>query len=415
MKRSEGNQEESREEDEESEAKRPPPQEGRCSFWLRGRHRYCHMQRTKGSAFCAEHSPNTARIPCPRDPHHTVDPAKLEKHLRKCPGTRLEKSAALPYFRRDANLGDDVVAAASSSTVTTASEEAIEELLARVRAAFPESEAVAPAPLQVLRCAQCDAADPLCSAKHGDQHSSLVAHMLAAGMIRGCGAGEGEDSAALVEMGAGRGRLSYVVARCCPDGARRVLLVDRGRFRHAVEHARKQPSLGDDFKRVLIDIKDIDLARAPLCERAERVTIFGKHLCGAACDMALRCADAWPRTECSVAIALCCFHRVEWRSYVGKEWLARNGFGREDFDMLRTVTSWNTGTRTADGGFSNPEKQRLGRMARHILVAGRVAYLRERGFDARVVQYVEEATSPENLLLLATKLSTATPPAPAPQ
>jgi len=404
--------------DEEERKRRPPPVEGRCSFWLKNRRRYCHMQRTRGSEFCSEHTPSPTRIPCPLDPHHTVDSTKLEKHLKRCPGTRLQKSCELPCFKLDANLGDPIdcpgdgdpaaVAAAAAAgggtkeTATTASEKELEVVLAKVRAAFPASERVAPAPLEQLQCAKCDEADPLCSAKHGKQHSSLVAHMLAANMIRGGGG----DRSALVEMGAGRGRLSYVVSRCCPDGASRILLVDRGRFRHAVEHARQQPALGDDFRRVLIDIKDLDLAKAPLCETATHVCCFGKHLCGAACDMALRCAVAWakqPNTtrECSIAIALCCFHRTEWRSYVGKDCLAANGsFTRADFDILRTITSWNTGSRTADGP-SNPEKQQIGRMARHVLVAGRVAFLREAGFDVRVVQYVDEAISPENLLLLA--------------
>ncbi len=48
------------------------------------------------------------------------------------------------------------------------------------------------------------------------------------------------------------------------------------------------------------------------------------------------------------------------------------------------------------------ERMALGAAAKHLIDAGRLAYLRERGLHARVVQYVAPEVSGENRLLLAT-------------
>jgi len=160
---------------------------------------------------------------------------------------------------------------------------------------------------------------------------------------------------------------------------------------------------------------------------ATRLVAYGKHLCGAASDLSLRCIASWVSGSksaqfCGISIAVCCFHRCEWRSYVGKQWLRSFGFTKEDFAVLRTLPSWNvSGLPDADAEeaaaaaaalkeadsiagaetLSAPERRRIGMMARHVLVAGRVQFLKKLGFEARVVTYCPEDISPENLLLLA--------------
>ncbi|XP_016122048.1 tRNA:m(4)X modification enzyme TRM13 homolog [Sinocyclocheilus grahami] len=107
----------------------------------------------------------------------------------------------------------------------------------------------------------------------------------------------------------------------------------------------------------------------------------GKHLCGAATDLALLCLfehsctdkDDEPPTKriklhqnegggdfikpvpstegretgeklivSGLAIALCCHHRCDWRHYVGKEFFRQRGLGPEEFAAFQCMSSWAT-------------------------------------------------------------------------
>lgn len=83
------------------------PDSTRCSYFLASKQRYCRLQVSKSglSEFCSEHqvksegtrhadaehadaehaAARAARIPCPYDGKHTVNPSLLEKHLKICP------------------------------------------------------------------------------------------------------------------------------------------------------------------------------------------------------------------------------------------------------------------------------------------------------------------------------------------
>ena len=436
----------------------PPPEPGRCSMWLPKRHRYCHMQRTKGSIYCKPHTPDPGRIVCPLDPGHTVDPAKLEKHLKKCPGTRLQKANQLPYYKLDLNTGSDdddeeeeEEEGSDGPSATIATEETKKKvkldtmsvMIQKVRKAYIEASKIIPAPppLEQLHDTAIEAAvsDTESSQKHGPQLISIVAHMKRAGMLAPDG---GVERPAFVELGAGNGKLSRLVGVCAGPPPARVLMVDRGRFRHKAERlrtveeekmdenssvvTRKKVGVDAKFERVVIDIKDFDMVHAPFCNDADALIAFGKHLCGSACDLSLRCLASWVRQSeekrkfCAMTVALCCFHKCEWKSYPSKKWLKGLGFTKQDFDVLRTMTSWNTsgyatekgldGTNAAASGDSEQlidgltraQRREVGIQARQILAAGRVVFLRDLGFDTKVVRYVDEKLSPENLLLLAT-------------
>ena len=43
------------------------------------------------------------------------------------------------------------------------------------------------------------------------------------------------------------------------------------------------------------------------------------------------------------------------------------------------------------------------RLARRLLEEGRLRYLREHGWDARLVRYVDASVTPDNLAIIATK------------
>jgi tRNA:m4X modification enzyme len=59
---------------------------------------------------------------------------------------------------------------------------------------------------------------------------------------------------------------------------------------------------------------------------------------------------------------------------------------------------------------SSAEKEAVGTQCKELLDVGRALYLRDRGFDVRLVRYVAPDISPENTLLLATR---GPPPPPA--
>ena len=71
---------------------------------------------------------------------------------------------------------------------------------------------------------------------------------------------------------------------------------------------------------------------------------MGKHLCGAATDLAL--LSVLHSLDLArlggLLIALCCHHRCDWDLFVGKEFLLERGFEQQDFNLLCGLTSWAT-------------------------------------------------------------------------
>eukprot|EP00727_Mastigamoeba_balamuthi_P012334 m51a1_g7723 hypothetical protein (410) ;mRNA; r:148368-149845 len=384
----------------------------RCSLWLATRKRFCHMQRTRGSAFCAAHTASATKVPCPLDPHHSVEPWRLQSHLRKCPGTAIKCAPSLPSYALDANAG-------------SGAEEEEDEgpavlpwgLVGRLRAAHARCLAEVPVVDLPLRHPVCDAEDKG-SAKHSEQHSSIVAHMQRAGLL---------ECSSYIEFGAGRAKLSISVAMALAAASvhGRFWLIDRGRFKHKAERGT------EDFERVLIDIKDFDASRVEGLAASPSVAAYGKHLCGAASDLSLRCmcslaagdgAGIAPKRFAGVVFAQCCFHKCSWRAYVNKRWVRDAGFSPAEFRALCNIVSWCTCAMDVtderrppeNGGLTNAERAELGRMARHLLCAGRCLWLRDRGFDANLFTYVAPSVSLENMLLVATRRrDPPAPPAPS--
>jgi tRNA:m4X modification enzyme len=182
--------------------------------------------------------------------------------------------------------------------------------------------------------------------------------------------------------------------------------------------------------------------------------ITGKHLCGSATDLALRCClddtngrDGDEPSSASstcrvtgVALATCCHHRCEWRSYVNKPFMRKLGFARDDFPRLARMSSWacdgtapgvgsvkrprsfageepTTADATEaadehgqppvedvdDGNMSKAEKYEIGGMVKTLIDVGRVEWLQRRGLHGRLVGYVDTEVSPENRLIVVSR------------
>lgn len=138
------------------------------------------------------------------------------------------------------------------------------------------------------------------------------------------------------------------------------------------------------FERLQIDIQHLCLNKIPVLSREKLPVVgIGKHLCGVATDLALRClvetcgascegrneeplakrmkndkadkgrntpaeeggGDEVPATQTPVAgivVALCCHHRCDWRHYVGKEYFRALGLGALEFHYFQRMSSWAT-------------------------------------------------------------------------
>ena len=136
-----------------------------------------------------------------------------------------------------------------------------------------------------------------------------------------------------------------------------------------------------------MDIKDLDLSQVEALKGRDCVDLdpcssgkhgsdprpprrrgyvgVGKHLCGAATDLALRCMMnqqkmAKKKGGCGlmgVAIALCCHHRCSWQHLVGSEFMTQLGFTSEDFHLLSHMTSWAVCGQRPPGGQDAREEE----------------------------------------------------------
>ncbi|XP_051866862.1 tRNA:m(4)X modification enzyme TRM13 homolog isoform X2 [Pristis pectinata] len=212
--------------------------------------------------------------------------------------------------------------------------------------------------------------------KHLKQKASLAGNLERLGLLG--------SNRCFVEFGAGRGKLSHWIDLALQDAENvHFLLVERATTRFKVDGKHRRQ--GSTFERLQIDIEDLNLSNVPLLTREKLPVVgIGKHLCGAATDLALRCilksykteqedADKEPLKKrlkseemettredplnlpncivsnipnglsvLGIAIALCCHHRCEWKHYVGKEFFSSQGLGAEDFKIFQRLSSWAT-------------------------------------------------------------------------
>ncbi|XP_008293658.1 tRNA:m(4)X modification enzyme TRM13 homolog [Stegastes partitus] len=356
---------------------------GRCSYFVQKKNRFCKMVVGKGKLFCGEHAnmegAGSRRIVCPLDPKHTVTEDKLQKHLKKCNSREKPKPV---YFVENINAGS----AAGDETLhqvslSERSRSEVESLLDKLKT--------------VVKGLQCDLEDRVLShpvlhdelnnPKNGDsaykhlkQQSSILGHLEALGLL-----GRGR---CFVEFGAGRGKLSHWIheaLKTC-DGPKtcddlQLLLVERCSTRFKVDGKHQEDSVS--FERLQVDIQHLDLSKVPLLQhRSLPLVGVGKHLCGAATDLALRClletpgprdateppqkrlkpsepaelrpgddpgtapADSGPGPGpvLGLAVALCCHHRCEWRHYVGQQFFLERGLGAAEFSAFCRMSSWAT-------------------------------------------------------------------------
>ncbi|NXP44056.1 TRM13 enzyme, partial [Heliornis fulica] len=355
------------------------PVPGRCAYFVERKKRFCRMIPAAGRRFCGEHGQqeeenDRKRIPCPLDPKHTVYEDQLQKHLKKCNSREKPKPV---YFVQDINAGFKDVAEVPEKQVpiSSLSKEELESLIIKLKKAcngldFHLQEEILSH--QALQEALNDPNNGESAFKHLKQQASILGNME---KLRLLGSGR-----CFVEFGAGRGKLSHwvdVALQTVEDV--QFLLVERATTRFKVDgkHRRRDSA----FERLQVDIQHLCLKKVPVLEKKKLPVVgIGKHLCGAATDLALRClvksyttccdgenkepAPKRSRTDktemasnnstdtestkdnckpvAGIVIALCCHHKCDWTHYVGREFFKSVGLGPVEFNYFQRMSSWAT-------------------------------------------------------------------------
>uniref|UniRef100_A0A8C5XA50 tRNA:m(4)X modification enzyme TRM13 n=1 Tax=Malurus cyaneus samueli TaxID=2593467 RepID=A0A8C5XA50_9PASS len=358
-----------------SAATRHAPLPGRCAHFVLRKRRFCRMIPAPGRRFCGEHGHeeeqnDRKRIPCPLDPKHTVYEDQLQKHLKKCNSREKPKPV---YFVQDINAGLRDAAEIPEKQVSTLFETGklylkVLHLSAGLELHLQEQILSH----QALQEALNDPKNGESAFKHLKQQASILGNMEKLHLL-----GPGR---CFVEFGAGRGKLSHWVDIALGNVENvQFLLVERATTRFKVDGKHK----GRDsvFERLQVDIQHLCLNKVPVLEKKKLPVVgIGKHLCGAATDLALRClvesyticcdrdheepapkrsraaeTEVAPHNSAGnesttedhkpvagIVIALCCHHKCDWTHYVGREFFKSVGLGPVEFHYFQRMSSWAT-------------------------------------------------------------------------
>ncbi|XP_048832220.1 tRNA:m(4)X modification enzyme TRM13 homolog isoform X3 [Brienomyrus brachyistius] len=399
------------------------PLPGRCGFYVVKKRRYCKMIVGRGKAFCGEHAnvehdAERIRVPCPLDPKHTVYQDNLEKHLKKCNSREKLKPV---YYIQDVNAGpqEDEGLLLDEVPLGERSKEELNLLIQKLNRAV-------------------SGISPGEHGRIGFAGTGTVLHRV-----------RGREGEAVPLDPRGPARVSQ-----CPFHAGGTIL-------HTFQDG-KHKNADVTFERLQVDIQHLCLRKVPFLQ-GEKVPVVGvgKHLCGAATDLALRCLldsveddeesgepprkrvkqeggakrDPAAAGEVSgLAIALCCHHRCDWRHYVGKEFFRERGLGASEFAAFQRMSSWATcGLRKVAGVEGRPsvgewgaeehdqgedavpstlndvvsaeDRERVGRLCKLLIDYGRVHFLHGKGFASDLCYYTSKDVSLENVLLTAVPTS----------
>ncbi|GMH02243.1 hypothetical protein Nepgr_004082 [Nepenthes gracilis] len=429
--------------------------EGRCQFWLPKKRRYCANAPLYASSFCGNHTPRSDGqwIPCPVDPSHSVLDKNLRGHAKRCPLVKQIQSLSLqPYYRKGINGGRDesaekdeeadVSSETKRNSVHNMSVTQFIELLSKIRTVHGalrkdiRDSYKMPEACNLWIKREVDRKLPY-QEKHVMQQASILGNLEDFGVLKNSHHASmrglfdfpmlrenQNDVAAVIEFGAGRGYLTQMLADCY--GINEVFLVERKSYKHKADRSlRQKESLV--LERLRIDIEDLNL-NAVESLRGIPYLAIGKHLCGPATDLTLRCClpehherdNGLQKTVChdhrGLAIATCCHHLCQWKHYINKTYMWNIGISKEDFHAISWFTSWavdadhgselcyvdcesemqsiaeNKCGEDAKGveeilrNMNAVERALLGFMCKDIIDMGRLMWIKERGMEAELVK-----------------------------
>ncbi|CAH2088410.1 unnamed protein product [Euphydryas editha] len=427
-----------------------PSNSPQCQYYVVRKKRLCRMTVRPGRQYCGEHEPqprtddgkDDTRIPCPNDPKHTCYASKLDKHLSICNARQQQQPEYIIPNINDATEPEECPRLPLSKIPL----ETLLKVIEKVNALYDThlKEKIPMFPEQPIHTAVLDEFN-----EPGRTESSLR-HLRQASQLLHIVENEQlvQPNTCYVELGAGKGHLSYYAWWAwCQGTDSNVLLIDRASLRHKRDNKLRDTRSNvnqsnndtevdsnmeissyksSNVQRIRADLAHLALERVPAARARRALVGYAKHLCGVATDYALRCITAEGARGAlrGAVLATCCHHRCQRAACLAARRLAEVGVNAEEFNVLLGIVSWATcgdgrsrerraaageGEREAAEGratrLSREQRERVGRRAKVLLDWGRVSYLRECGFDARLVYYVPTTVSLENVCIVAKKRS----------
>ncbi|XP_062540038.1 tRNA:m(4)X modification enzyme TRM13 homolog [Armigeres subalbatus] len=408
----------------------------RCKHFVQRKKRYCKMTVGRGKQYCGEHEVHSGndnlpslealgsspgRIPCPLDPKHSIAATKLEKHLKICNAKPKELPA---YVQVGINAssdgeGSDLLNTEENLKLSDVPKDELMALVNKIETVFEEIQIGV---IDELILEHDAFKEELGNETYGPQ---TLKHLVQSASLLGIVERENffQNDVAFVEFGAGKGQVAFWLATILQQSDLtnvKVFLVDRASHRHKKDNKIEDREI---IQRVRADIGDLVLRKLDVLKDSKKVVGVGKHLCGGATDLALRCliranldkSEGGQLQSEGFVFALCCHHRCDWKTYAGKKFLLAKGISRKAFDLVVKMVSWavcGTGTsrerrnNDTDGGegikygLSRAQREEIGWKCKRMLDWGRIQYLKENGFEAELKFYAKTEITLENVCLI---------------
>lgn len=423
-----------------------------CKFFVKRKKRFCKLKPAHGEEYCGEHMPLTThqsetvdttdsmnkqkvRVPCPLDPKHTVCERKLHKHLKICNAAEKDRPN---YIVPGLNAGKDdneAIDNVNEFKLTDIDNETVDKIVEKVNKLYTLHKI--DEKIEDLILGHPLLASEISNKEYGRE---TVRHLIQISTILGYldYFKLFDDEIGYVEYGAGKGQVSYWLAKAIGNYPNsNVLLIDRASVRH-----KKDNKLDDSnaVQRIRADIADFDISAHSLINKSKNVVGIGKHLCGAATDFAIKCSilgnsavkddNIGPKTA-AMLITLCCHHRCEWKNLVGKEFFIENDVSAKEFAIITKMVGWaicGTGMSrekrkqmkeqhaNTDGNkiehLSNKvnsntgqrdrhQRKEIGQKCKRLIDYARICYMQGNGFKCSLKRYVSSDITLENICLVA--------------
>lgn len=379
----------------------------------------------KGENLCVAHSPQLPA--CPECGTRLPSSGALKKHLRQplCPTLKQRQHVeAEPYFASSVNglekrndlseepttltvvegINDNIAASSLRTTTTLVrvsqlTDRLLPQLQAQPIGLVPSLEVE-----DAVRLAWSNERDSTfkMEPKHFPQISALAALALHPFPLIDSSA---QSHVAVVDLAAGRAYTALYLAHVLwlRGVPLRLIAVDRVSTRYKADRTlRTWVSVGRilSFRRLTIDLCHLDLSGLDECISASDVRIIGKHMCGAALDLALTAVTNFarsnhrPRNSVTLVFASCCRKLCIQHLFGdrGNVWRQLN-VNKSEFEHLCTVAQWGLDVSHSD------EMSLIGCKCREIIDSVRVHWLNANGWRTKLGCYTD--ASPEDACLVA--------------
>lgn len=423
--------------------------DNRCSYIHPNKNnKQCGLQVRKGQIYCFAHINKVEsssqkeidiskqrkngqlikRVVCPVDPTHTVWENRLIKHLKICNAVKekLEikhKEETCEWFSVNYNLQD--VDATCELLELPINENDWREFTNEVTTKYDKmfSHELTLEDGKYIKGLETRL-EEVSNQKHILQQSSLIQKLIDNDLI--C------NDAVIIEFGCGRAEFSRYhnkamteIFKDCNEYRPQYLLVDRAvpRLKFDKKMIADMEELkieNSEIRRLKVDIKDLKLAESLKAFKSHNFIGISKHLCGVATDLTLRCLlntveDTPELNFKGCVIAMCCRHccKYEWLLEDSKDYLKKFGINRLNFVYFRKMFAWATnGIRSGVpsdvvGGhhslLSHQQREIVGLKMRRILDESRKYAMEKRGFDVKIVRYIDRSISLEDNCIIIKK------------